>query len=61
MLPWLKPAQCFPVWQKYLFARTSPLLGLLIKKEVQAIGGVNQKIEGFFRTAQGKGLTKEQG
>jgi len=31
------------------------------KGEVQAIGGVNQKIEGFFRTAQGKGLTKEQG
>ena len=31
------------------------------KGEVQAIGGVNQKIEGFFRTAQGKGLAKEQG
>ncbi|MDI3542850.1 MAG: hypothetical protein PWP57_453, partial [Candidatus Atribacteria bacterium] len=31
------------------------------KGEVQAIGGVNQKIEGFFRTAKGKGLTGEQG
>ena len=31
------------------------------KGEVQAIGGVNQKIEGFFRTAQEKGLTGEQG
>ena len=29
--------------------------------EVQAIGGVNQKIEGFFATCRAKGLTGEQG
>jgi predicted ATP-dependent protease len=31
------------------------------KGEVQPIGGVNQKIEGFFKTCQAKGLTGEQG
>ena len=31
------------------------------KGEVQAIGGVNEKIEGFFETCQIKGLTGEQG
>lgn len=31
------------------------------KGEVQAIGGVNQKIEGFFAICQAKGLTREQG
>jgi len=29
--------------------------------EVQAIGGVNEKIEGFFRVCSGKGLTGTQG
>jgi len=29
--------------------------------EVQAIGGVNEKIEGFFDTCKGQGLTGEQG
>jgi lon-related putative ATP-dependent protease len=29
--------------------------------EVQAIGGVNEKIEGFFRICKEKGLTREQG
>ena len=29
--------------------------------EVQAIGGVNEKIEGFFDVCQVKGLTGEQG
>lgn len=29
--------------------------------EVQAIGGVNEKIEGFFKVCQTKGLTGEQG
>lgn len=29
--------------------------------QVQAIGGVNEKIEGFFRLCQSRGLTKEQG
>lgn len=29
--------------------------------EVQAIGGVNEKIEGFFKLCQGRGLTGEQG
>lgn len=29
--------------------------------EVQPIGGVNQKIEGFFRVCQAKGLTGDQG
>lgn len=29
--------------------------------QVQAIGGVNQKIEGFFATCKAKGLTGEQG
>jgi lon-related putative ATP-dependent protease len=31
------------------------------KGEVQAIGGVNEKIEGFFEVAKAKGLTGEQG
>jgi lon-related putative ATP-dependent protease len=31
------------------------------KGEVQAIGGVNQKIEGFFDICQARGLTGEQG
>ncbi len=31
------------------------------KGEVQAIGGVNEKIEGFFKVCQSKGLTGEQG
>jgi ATP-dependent Lon protease len=31
------------------------------KGEVQPIGGVNQKIEGFFRVCQAKGLTGNQG
>jgi len=31
------------------------------KGEIQPIGGVNQKIEGFFDVCQAKGLTEEQG
>ena len=31
------------------------------KGEVQAIGGVNQKVEGFFDVCQAKGLTGQQG
>ncbi len=31
------------------------------KGEIQAIGGVNQKIEGFFEVCQSKGLTGRQG
>jgi len=31
------------------------------KGEVQAIGGVNQKIEGYFEVCKAKGLTGEQG
>jgi len=31
------------------------------KGEVQAIGGVNEKIEGFFRVCKGRGLTGLQG
>lgn len=31
------------------------------KGEIQPIGGVNQKIEGFFRVCQAKGLTGKQG
>ena len=31
------------------------------KGEIQAIGGVNQKIEGFFDLCNSRGLTKEQG
>ena len=31
------------------------------KGQIQAIGGVNQKIEGFFDVCQAKGLTGEQG
>jgi len=31
------------------------------KGEIQPIGGVNQKIEGFFRVCQSKGLNGEQG
>ncbi len=31
------------------------------KGEVQAIGGVNEKIEGFYEVAKAKGLTGEQG
>ena len=31
------------------------------KGEIQPIGGVNQKIEGFFQVCQSKGLTGDQG
>ena len=31
------------------------------KGQVQAIGGVNQKIEGFFEVCKSKGLTGQQG
>ena len=31
------------------------------KGEIQPIGGVNQKIEGFFKVCQAKGLTNDQG
>ncbi len=56
-----------------LYALLSNLSGLPIKQgiavtgsinqkgEVQAIGGVNEKIEGFFETCKAKGLTGEQG
>ena len=56
-----------------LYALLSALSGLPIKQgiavtgsvnqqgEVQAIGGVNEKIEGFFDVCQVKGLTGEQG
>jgi len=56
-----------------LYALLSALSGLPIKQsiavtgsvnqhgEVQAIGGVNEKIEGFFDVCQAKGLTGEQG
>lgn len=56
-----------------LYALLSALSGLPIKQgiavtgsvnqhgDVQAIGGVNQKIEGFFDVCKAKGLTGEQG
>lgn len=56
-----------------LFALLSALSGIPIKQgiavtgsvnqagEMQAIGGVNQKIEGFFEVCQAKGLTGRQG
>ncbi|MBC6951484.1 ATP-dependent protease, partial [candidate division KSB1 bacterium] len=56
-----------------LYALLSALSGIPIKQgiavtgsvnqrgEVQAIGGVNQKIEGFFDVCKAKGLTGEQG
>ncbi len=56
-----------------LYAILSHLSGLPIKQslavtgsvnqrgEVQAIGGVNEKIEGFFEICKAKGLTGEQG
>ncbi|HEU5101892.1 MAG TPA: AAA family ATPase [Roseiflexaceae bacterium] len=56
-----------------LYALLSALAGLPIKQgiavtgsvnqhgEIQAIGGVNQKIEGFFEVCQARGLTGEQG
>jgi lon-related putative ATP-dependent protease len=56
-----------------LYALLSALSGLPIRQglavtgsvnqngEVQAIGGVNEKIEGFFDTCKAKGLTGEQG
>ncbi len=56
-----------------LYAITSALSGLPIKQriavtgsvnqkgEVQAIGGVNEKIEGFFEVCKAKGLTGQQG
>ncbi len=56
-----------------LYALLSSIAGIPIKQniavtgsvnqngEVQAIGGVNQKIEGFFRVCQAKGLTGDQG
>ncbi|MBI4283792.1 MAG: ATP-dependent protease, partial [Chloroflexi bacterium] len=56
-----------------LYAILSSLSGIAIKQnlavtgsvnqkgEIQPIGGVNQKIEGFFQVCQEKGLTGEQG
>jgi lon-related putative ATP-dependent protease len=56
-----------------LYALLSALSGLPIKQyiavtgsvnqkgEVQAIGGVNEKIEGFFEVCKAKGLTDQQG
>jgi lon-related putative ATP-dependent protease len=56
-----------------LYAILSAMSGLPIKQglavtgsvnqngEVQPIGGVNQKIEGFFRVCKAKGLTGDQG
>jgi len=56
-----------------LYALLSRLAGVPIKQslavtgsvnqrgEIQAIGGVNEKIEGFFATCKAKGLTGEQG
>jgi lon-related putative ATP-dependent protease len=56
-----------------LYALLSSLSGLPIRQgiavtgsvnqkgEVQAIGGVNEKIEGFFAVCQARGLTGEQG
>ena len=56
-----------------LYAMLSALSGLPIKQgiavtgsvnqrgEVQAIGGVNEKIEGFFAVCQARGLSGEQG
>jgi predicted ATP-dependent protease len=56
-----------------LFAVLSSLSGIPIRQgiavtgsvnqkgEIQAIGGVNQKIEGFFEVCREKGLTGEQG
>ena len=56
-----------------LYALLSALSGLPIKQsvavtgsvnqkgEVQAIGGVNEKIEGFFEVCKAKGLTGKQG
>ena len=56
-----------------LYSILSSLSGLPIKQnlavtgsvnqkgEVQAIGGVNEKIEGFFEVCKAKGLTGEQG
>jgi predicted ATP-dependent protease len=56
-----------------LYALLSALSGLPIKQgiavtgsvnqkgEVQAIGGVNEKIEGFYEVCKAKGLTGEQG
>jgi lon-related putative ATP-dependent protease len=56
-----------------LYAMLSSLSGLPIKQgiavtgsvnqkgEVQAIGGVNEKIEGFYAVCKAKGLTGEQG
>ena len=56
-----------------LYAILSSLSGVPIKQniavtgsvnqkgEIQPIGGVNQKIEGFFQVCQAKGLTGDQG
>jgi predicted ATP-dependent protease len=56
-----------------LYAILSALSGLPIKQgiavtgsvnqkgEVQAIGGVNEKVEGFFEVCKAKGLTGQQG
>ena len=56
-----------------LYALLSALSGLALKQgiavtgsinqhgEIQAVGGVNQKIEGFYAVCTGKGLTGEQG
>lgn len=45
-----------PVFQQYALTGSINQYG-----EVQAIGGVNEKIEGFFKLCQMRGLTGEQG
>ncbi|HEY7250046.1 MAG TPA: ATP-binding protein [Methylomirabilota bacterium] len=56
-----------------LYALLSSLAGVPVRQsiavtgsvnqqgQIQAIGGVNEKIEGFFRTCKAKGLTGDQG
>jgi predicted ATP-dependent protease len=46
----------FPIQQKFAVTGSVNQRG-----EVQAIGGVNEKIEGFYKTCKQKGLTGEQG
>ncbi len=47
---------CTPLKQSFAITGSINQFG-----EVQAVGGVNEKIEGFFRLCQARGLTGEQG
>ena len=57
-----KFTRCFPRFRTCRSGRISPSPGSVNQQgDVQPIGGVNQKIEGFYDVCRLKGLTGKQG